>query len=74
MSMAPPSADLKAGFDEIDAKMTKGGIEAAGDAGIAIIDAYRSAQTDGGEYRKNTGPRFGSALCRLRRGGRGLYR
>ena len=43
MTIADPSADLQAGLNEIGAKMTAEWIEAAGDAGAAIIDAYKSA-------------------------------
>ena len=43
MTIAAPSADLQVGLDEIGAKMTTEWIEAAGDAGAAVIDAYRSA-------------------------------
>ena len=43
MTIADPSADLQAGLNEIGAKMTAEWIEASGDAGAAIIDAYKSA-------------------------------
>lgn len=43
MTIAAPSAELQAGLDEIGAKMTDEWIEAAGDAGAAVIDAYRTA-------------------------------
>ena len=42
MTIADPSADLQAGLNEIGAKMTAEWIEAAGDAGAAIIDAYKA--------------------------------
>ncbi|NBP95292.1 MAG: C4-dicarboxylate ABC transporter substrate-binding protein [Gammaproteobacteria bacterium] len=42
MTIAPPSAELQAGLDEIGAKMTDEWIEAAGDAGAAVIEAYRA--------------------------------
>jgi TRAP-type C4-dicarboxylate transport system substrate-binding protein len=43
MTIAAPSSELQTGLDEIGAKMTGEWIEAAGDAGAAVIDAYRAA-------------------------------
>ncbi len=43
MTILQPSSDLQAGLDEIGAQMTDEWIEAAGEAGAAVIDAYRAA-------------------------------
>lgn len=43
MTISPPSAELQTGLNEIGTKMTEEWIEAAGDAGAAVIDAYRAA-------------------------------
>jgi TRAP-type C4-dicarboxylate transport system substrate-binding protein len=42
MTIGAPASELQAGLDEIGAKMTDEWIEAAGDAGAAVIDAYKS--------------------------------
>ena len=43
MQVLPPSAELLSGLTDIGAQMTEEWVEAAGDAGARVIDAYRAA-------------------------------